>query len=109
MDCADTELRHGTPIAQSGHIGEQRPTPPTGYARHRIRASRAEPTRGLGHLTTTPEPGARAFHRTGNMGAATLPLQLALATEEGRLRPGMQVALFGMASGASGGVILIDW
>ncbi|WUG04786.1 hypothetical protein OG803_37485 [Streptomyces sp. NBC_00467] len=43
------------------------------------------------------------------MGAATLPLQLALATEEGRLRPGMQVALFGMASGASGGVILIDW
>ncbi|WP_406482183.1 3-oxoacyl-[acyl-carrier-protein] synthase III C-terminal domain-containing protein [Streptomyces sp. NBC_01615] len=49
------------------------------------------------------------FHRTGNMGAATLPLQLAFATEEGRLRRGMQAALFCMASGASAGVMLINW
>ncbi|WP_328863070.1 3-oxoacyl-ACP synthase III family protein [Streptomyces sp. NBC_00306] len=56
-----------------------------------------------------PDAIVPTFHRTGNMGAATLPLQLALAIEEGRLRPGMQVALFGMASGASGGVMLIDW
>ncbi|NUK06495.1 hypothetical protein HRW18_00350 [Streptomyces lunaelactis] len=49
------------------------------------------------------------FHRTGNMGAATLPLQLALATEQGRLQPGTNAALFGLASGASAGVILINW
>ena len=56
-----------------------------------------------------PDAIVPTFHRTGNMGAATLPLQLALATEEGRLRSGMQVALFGMASGASAGVMLINW
>ncbi|MGW5849899.1 3-oxoacyl-ACP synthase III family protein [Streptomyces sp. NPDC055254] len=49
------------------------------------------------------------FQYTGNMGAATLPLQLALATERGRLQPGMKTALFGLASGASGGVMLINW
>ncbi|MFI1286519.1 3-oxoacyl-ACP synthase III family protein [Streptomyces sp. NPDC020858] len=56
-----------------------------------------------------PDSVIPTFHRTGNMGAATLPLQLSLATDQGRLRPGMQVALFGMASGASGGVMLIEW
>jgi 3-oxoacyl-[acyl-carrier-protein] synthase-3 len=33
--------------------------------------------------------------------AATIPLQLALAGEQDRPRPGMKIALFGMASGAS--------
>jgi 3-oxoacyl-[acyl-carrier-protein] synthase-3 len=49
------------------------------------------------------------FPRTGNVAAATVPLQLALAGEQGRLRPGMKIALFGLASGASGAVMLIDW
>ncbi|MGW3913038.1 3-oxoacyl-ACP synthase III family protein [Streptomyces sp. NPDC005070] len=49
------------------------------------------------------------FHRTGNMAAATIPLQLSLATEQGRLRPGTDIALFGLASGASAGVMLIKW
>ncbi|MFI6038118.1 3-oxoacyl-ACP synthase III family protein [Streptomyces sp. NPDC051315] len=49
------------------------------------------------------------FPRTGNVGAATLPLQLALAGEQGRLYPGVKIALFGLASGASGGVMLINW
>ncbi len=49
------------------------------------------------------------FHRTGNVGAATLPLQLSLAAEHGRLRPGDRVALFGLASGASATVMLINW
>ncbi|MFF5960788.1 DnaB-like helicase C-terminal domain-containing protein [Streptomyces luteogriseus] len=62
-----------------------------------------------------------ALHRTGNVGAATLPLQLALAAEA-HPGPGRQdpVADFraahvqavherGTVSGASGGVILINW
>ncbi|MEV0224738.1 3-oxoacyl-[acyl-carrier-protein] synthase III C-terminal domain-containing protein [Streptomyces sp. NPDC050704] len=56
-------------------------------------------------------PGAvmPTFHRTGNMGAATLPLQFALAREQGRLHPGTKTAVFGLASGASSGVMLINW
>ncbi|MEU5484912.1 3-oxoacyl-[acyl-carrier-protein] synthase III C-terminal domain-containing protein [Streptomyces mirabilis] len=49
------------------------------------------------------------FHRTANMGAATLPLQHSLAAEQGRLRPGDTVARFGLASGASATVMLINW
>lgn len=60
-------------------------------------------------LDIRPDTVIPTFHRTGNMGAATLPLQLALAADQGRLLPGTQVVLFGMASGASGGVMLIDW
>ncbi|MEU3710456.1 3-oxoacyl-ACP synthase III family protein [Streptomyces catenulae] len=49
------------------------------------------------------------FARTGNIAAATLPLQLVRAQEQGRLHPGAQVALFGLASGASAGIILLTW
>ncbi|MGW4984330.1 3-oxoacyl-[acyl-carrier-protein] synthase III C-terminal domain-containing protein [Streptomyces mirabilis] len=49
------------------------------------------------------------FHRTGNMGAATLPRRLSLAAEQRRLRPGDTVALFGLAGGVSAGVMLINW
>ncbi|MGI5365137.1 3-oxoacyl-ACP synthase III family protein [Streptomyces iakyrus] len=60
-------------------------------------------------LGLRPETVVSTFPRTGNVGAATLPLQLALAGEQGRLYPGMKIALFGLASGASGGVMLINW
>lgn len=43
----------------------------------------------------------------GNAAAASLPLQLALARESGRVAPGDLVALIGMASGYSAGVALI--
>ncbi|MGW1835870.1 3-oxoacyl-ACP synthase III family protein [Streptomyces sp. BBFR2] len=49
------------------------------------------------------------FPHTGNIASATLPLQLVRAQEQGLLRPGSRVALFGIASGASMGVILLDW
>ncbi|MGA5198740.1 3-oxoacyl-[acyl-carrier-protein] synthase III C-terminal domain-containing protein [Streptomyces exfoliatus] len=45
---------------------------------------------------------------TGSMGAASLPLQLAHAAAPDRLRPGTQVVLFGVASGAGGGAMLIS-
>ncbi|GAA2789373.1 ketoacyl-ACP synthase III [Kitasatospora paracochleata] len=49
------------------------------------------------------------FPTVGNAAAASLPLQLALAAEQGRLAPGAEIALFGLASGASAGVMLIRW
>jgi 3-oxoacyl-[acyl-carrier-protein] synthase-3 len=49
------------------------------------------------------------FAHYGNVAAASLPLQLAVAEGSGRLRPGDLVALIGLASGASGGVMLLNW
>ncbi|MEU3902571.1 3-oxoacyl-[acyl-carrier-protein] synthase III C-terminal domain-containing protein [Streptomyces goshikiensis] len=49
------------------------------------------------------------FPHTGNAAAATLPLQLAQAVRDRRLAPGDAVALFGLASGASGAVMLLRW
>lgn len=60
-------------------------------------------------LGVHPDAIVPTFHRTGNMGAATLPSSWPSPSRRAKLRPGMQVALFGMASGASGGVMLIDW
>ncbi|MFI6006340.1 3-oxoacyl-ACP synthase III family protein [Streptomyces sp. NPDC051366] len=60
-------------------------------------------------LGVRPGTVVPTFARTGNVAAATLPLQLALAGEQDRLHPGMKIALFGLASGASGGVMLINW
>ncbi|MEV8094776.1 3-oxoacyl-ACP synthase III family protein [Kitasatospora sp. NPDC085879] len=56
-----------------------------------------------------PAQVVATFPTIGNAAAASLPLQLALATEQGRLRPGTEVALFGLASGASAGVMLLRW
>lgn len=49
------------------------------------------------------------FPRYGNVTTASLPLQLAEAVGKGRLRKNDLVALFGLASGASGGLVLIQW
>ncbi|MGW7357165.1 3-oxoacyl-ACP synthase III family protein [Streptomyces sp. NPDC054802] len=60
-------------------------------------------------LGIRPDTVVPTFPRTGNVAAATLPLQLSLAGEQDRLHPGMKIALFGMASGASAAVMLINW
>ncbi len=49
------------------------------------------------------------IERYGNTTAATLPLLLAEAVAEGRLRPGMKVALAAFGSGFTWGAALIDW
>ncbi|MFC1403264.1 MULTISPECIES: 3-oxoacyl-ACP synthase III family protein [Streptacidiphilus] len=49
------------------------------------------------------------FPHIGNAAAATLPLQLAHAVHQGRLARGSTVALFGLASGASAAVMLLNW
>jgi 3-oxoacyl-[acyl-carrier-protein] synthase-3 len=45
----------------------------------------------------------------GNMVSATLPVQLAMAVESGRVRRGDLVALVGLASGVSAGIVLARW
>jgi 3-oxoacyl-[acyl-carrier-protein] synthase-3 len=60
-------------------------------------------------LGIRPDTVVPTFPRTGNVAAATIPLQLALAGEQDRLHPGMKIALFGMASGAGAAVMLINW
>ncbi len=47
--------------------------------------------------------------RHGNLVAATLPVQLAQAVAAGRVRRGDLVALVGLASGFSAGVVVVRW
>jgi 3-oxoacyl-[acyl-carrier-protein] synthase-3 len=47
--------------------------------------------------------------RHGNLVAATLPVQLALAVGSGRVRRGDLVALIGLASGFSAGIVVVRW
>ncbi|WP_285565628.1 MULTISPECIES: 3-oxoacyl-ACP synthase III family protein [unclassified Streptomyces] len=49
------------------------------------------------------------FPTHGNVATNTIPLQLALALDEGRLHRGDLVGLFGFASGASAGVVICEW
>jgi 3-oxoacyl-[acyl-carrier-protein] synthase-3 len=49
------------------------------------------------------------FSRYGNVATASLPLQLVEAERENRLRPGALVAFLGLASGASAGMLLMQW
>lgn len=49
------------------------------------------------------------IHKYGNTTAATIPLLLAEAEAEGRLRPGMKVACAAFGSGFTWGSAIIDW
>ncbi|WP_260421604.1 3-oxoacyl-ACP synthase III family protein [Streptomyces candidus] len=60
-------------------------------------------------LDIPPDKVIATFSRYGNATTASLPLQLAKAVEHGRLRRGDLVALFGLASGASAGLVLMEW
>ncbi|MET9444387.1 3-oxoacyl-[acyl-carrier-protein] synthase III C-terminal domain-containing protein [Streptomyces sp. NPDC006610] len=51
----------------------------------------------------------QTFPHYGNVATASLPLQLVEATRQARLRPGDLVALFGLASGAAAGMVLLQW
>ncbi|MEO0185293.1 MAG: ketoacyl-ACP synthase III [candidate division WOR-3 bacterium] len=45
----------------------------------------------------------------GNTGAASIPIAICTALEQGRLKPGMKVLLVGGASGFSAGVMALIW
>ncbi|MFG2793489.1 3-oxoacyl-ACP synthase III family protein [Streptomyces sp. NPDC048419] len=56
-----------------------------------------------------PDKAVPTFARYGNVATASLPLQLVEAARENRLCPGALVAFLGLASGASAGVLLMEW
>ncbi|GAA4815729.1 ketoacyl-ACP synthase III [Streptomyces ziwulingensis] len=60
-------------------------------------------------LGVDPAKVIPTFAQHGNVGTATLPLQLARAVEQRRLAPGDLVGLFGLASGASAGAMVVRW
>jgi len=49
------------------------------------------------------------FPEHGNVGPAAVPLTLALAAEEGRVRPGDHVALMGIGSGLNATMMSVTW
>ena len=49
------------------------------------------------------------IERYGNTTAATLPILLAEAVDDGRLRPGAKIALVAFGSGFTWGSAIIDW
>ncbi|MFI9569228.1 3-oxoacyl-ACP synthase III family protein [Streptomyces rishiriensis] len=63
----------------------------------------------LGALGIPEHKIVPTFSSYGNAATVSLPLQLVLAEQEGRLHPGDLVALLGLASGASAGVMLMEW
>ncbi|OLZ73304.1 hypothetical protein AV521_04190 [Streptomyces sp. IMTB 2501] len=63
----------------------------------------------LDSLGVPEDKAVPVFTAYGNVATAGLPLQLTEAAEQGRLRPGDLVGLFGLASGASGGLVLLEW
>jgi 3-oxoacyl-[acyl-carrier-protein] synthase-3 len=48
-------------------------------------------------------------HKYGNTTAATIPLLLAEAERDGRLKPGMKVAMVAFGSGFTWGSAIVDW
>ena len=48
-------------------------------------------------------------HRYGNTSSGSIPLALADAADDGRLRPGKLVLLTGMGAGLTWGSALIEW
>ncbi|MFC5744517.1 3-oxoacyl-ACP synthase III family protein [Actinomadura rugatobispora] len=61
------------------------------------------------HVGIPPGKVVVTIAQHGNMVAATLPVQLAMAVESGRVRRGDLVAMIGLASGVSAGIAVVRW
>lgn len=61
------------------------------------------------HLGLPPEKTPQNIDRYGNTTAATIPLMLAEASRNGRLRSGMKVAMVAFGSGFTWGAAIVDW
>ncbi|XVQ09779.1 3-oxoacyl-ACP synthase III family protein [Spirillospora sp. CA-255316] len=61
------------------------------------------------HVGIPPGKVVVTIAQHGNLVAATLPVQLAMAVESGRVRRGDLVALIGLASGVSAGIAVVRW
>jgi len=56
-----------------------------------------------------PDKLVHNIERYGNTTAATIPLLIAEAERDGRLKPGMKVALIAFGSGFTWGATVVDW
>jgi len=56
-----------------------------------------------------PEKLVHNIDRYGNTTAATIPLLIAEAERDGRLKPGMKVAMIAFGSGFTWGATIVDW
>ncbi|MGA2924367.1 MAG: beta-ketoacyl-ACP synthase 3 [Solirubrobacteraceae bacterium] len=66
--------------------------------------------RALGdRLSLAPERVVNCIERLGNSSAATVPLALAAAQRDGRLRPGARVLLCAFGAGFTWGAGVIEW
>jgi len=63
----------------------------------------------LSSLGLSLEQTVTTIETCGNTGAASIPLTLDKAVEQGRLRAGSRVALCGFGGGLSWGAALLDW
>jgi 3-oxoacyl-[acyl-carrier-protein] synthase-3 len=60
-------------------------------------------------LELAPEKALQSVVRNGNTSAASIPLALAAAYEEGKLRSGQLLALYGFGSGLTQSGLLVRW
>jgi 3-oxoacyl-[acyl-carrier-protein] synthase-3 len=70
---------------------------------------RAHQRRLFARLGLNEEKDFSTFAWLGNVGSVSLPITLARAAEEGRLRPGSKVALLGIGSGLSCQMMAWQW
>ncbi|MEM9694957.1 MAG: beta-ketoacyl-ACP synthase III [Myxococcota bacterium] len=60
-------------------------------------------------LGIPPEKVVNNIQRYGNTTAATIPILLAEAERDGKLKPGMKVAMVAFGSGFTWGAAIVDW
>jgi 3-oxoacyl-[acyl-carrier-protein] synthase-3 len=61
------------------------------------------------YLGIPPEKVPSNIQRLGNTTAGTIPILLAEAEREGRLKPGMKIAMVAFGSGFTWGAAIADW
>ena len=61
------------------------------------------------HMGIEPDKMVHNIERYGNTTAATIPIMLAEAEQDGRLKPGMKVAMVAFGSGFTWGSAIMDW
>jgi 3-oxoacyl-[acyl-carrier-protein] synthase-3 len=60
-------------------------------------------------LEIPPDRTVTTLETYGNTAAASIPLTLQKAAEQGRLRRGSRIVLCGFGGGLSWGAVLIEW
>jgi len=77
------------------------------YALHQVGKANHEAL--IKNLSLPDAKALRVYTGLGNVGAAGVPITLALAVEQGRLRTGQTAALMGIGSGLNVAMMRVDW